>query len=66
MRVASTFRFVPEGYLPWSKLSRPPLPEYFTVLAPALADVSVLDPRIVFALAPRPLTRVPANLAVQP
>jgi hypothetical protein len=60
MRVASTFRFVPEG------LSLPPFAECFTVLAPALADVSAFDPRLVLALAPRPLTRVPANLAVQP
>jgi hypothetical protein len=66
MRVASTFRFVPEGCLSWSNLSLPPFPEYFTVLAPALGEVSVFDPRLVFALAPRPLTRVPANLAVQP
>jgi hypothetical protein len=66
MRVASTFRVVPEGYLPWSNLSLPPFQEYFTVLAPALADVIVFDPRLVLALAPRPLTRVPANLAVQP
>jgi hypothetical protein len=66
MRVTSTLRFVPEINLPWLTLFLPPAIEHCAVGAPALADVSAFDPRLVLALAPRPLTRVPANLAVQP
>jgi hypothetical protein len=66
MRVTSTLRCVPEGNLPCLNLSLPPVPECFTVLAPALADVSAFGPRLVFALTRRPLARVPAYLAVQP
>lgn len=61
MRVTSTFRFVPERNFPWLTLSLPPVAEYCTVLAVALADVSAFDARVVVALA-----RVPASLAVQP
>jgi hypothetical protein len=66
MRVTSTLRFVPEINLPWLTLSLPPAIEHCTVLAPALADVSAFDPRLVVALPRRALARVPASVAVLP
>jgi hypothetical protein len=66
MRVTSTFRFVPEINLPWLTLSLPRAAEYCTVVAPALADVSAFDPRLLVALTRRALARVPASVAVLP
>jgi hypothetical protein len=66
MRVTSTLRFVPEINLPWLTLSLPPAIAHCTVVAPALADVSAFDPRLVVASARRALARVPASLAVLP
>ena len=66
MRVTSALRVVPEINLPWLMLSLPPAAEHCTVVAPALADVSAFDPRLVVALPRRALARVPASLAVLP
>jgi len=66
MRVTSTFRFVPERNLPGLTLSLPPAAEYCTAVAPALADVSAFDARLVVALTRRALARVPVSLAVLP
>jgi hypothetical protein len=65
MRVTSTLRVVPEIDLPWLTLSLPPAIEHCTV-APALADVSAFDPRLVVALPRRALARVPASWAPLP
>jgi hypothetical protein len=66
MRVTSTLRFVPEINLPWLTLFLPPAIEHCAVGAPALADVSAFDPRLVVALPRLALARVPASLALLP
>jgi hypothetical protein len=66
MRVTSTLRFVPEINLPRLTLSLPAAIAHCTVVAPALADVSAFDPRLVVALPRLTLAQVPASLAVLP
>jgi hypothetical protein len=66
MRVTSTLRFVPEINLPWLTLFLPPAIEHCAVGAPALADVSAFDPRLVVALPRLALAQVPASLALLP
>lgn len=66
MRVTSTFRLTPVRNLPGLTLSLPPVAEYCTAVAPALADVSSFDARRVVALTRRTLARVPVSLAVLP
>jgi hypothetical protein len=66
MRVTSTLRFVPEINLPWLTLFLPPAIEHCAVGAPALADVSAFDPRLVVALPRLALVRMPASLALLP
>jgi hypothetical protein len=63
MRVTSTFHFVAERNLRWLIPSLPPAAEYWTAVAPALADVSTFDARRVVGLTRRALARVPASLA---
>ena len=63
MRVTTTFHFVAERNLPWRTPSQPPAAEYCTAVAPALADVSTFDARLVVGLTRRALARVPASLA---
>jgi hypothetical protein len=66
MRVTSTLRFVPEINFPRLTLSLRRALEHCAVGAPALADVSAFDPRLVVALPRRALARVPASLALLP
>ena len=66
MRVTSTLRFVPEINFPWLTLSLPRAIAHCAVGAPALADVSAFDPRLVVALPRRALARAPASLALLP
>ena len=66
MRVTSTFHFVAERNLRWLTPSLPPAAEYCTAVAPALANVSTFDARLVVGLTRGALARVPASLAVLP
>ena len=66
MRVTTGFHFVAERNLRWLTPSLPPAAEYCTAVAPALADVSTFDARLVVGLSRRALARVPASLAVLP
>jgi hypothetical protein len=66
MRVTTTIHFMAESNLPWLTPSLPPAAEYCTAVAPALADVSTFDARLVVGLTWRALARVPASLAVLP
>jgi hypothetical protein len=66
MRVTSTFQCVAERNLRWLTPSLPHAAEYCTAVAPALADVSAFDARLVVGLTRPALARLPASLAVLP
>jgi hypothetical protein len=66
MRVTTGFHFVAERSLRWLTPSLPRAAEYCTAVAPALADASTFDARLVVGLTRRALERVPVSLAVLP
>ena len=66
MRVTTTFHFVAERNLPGLTPSQPSAAENCTAEAPALADVSTFDARLVVGLTRGALARVPASVAVLP